>query len=359
MARSNTVYMKPHHIIFCLLNENQLQVPSMLTRLFRAAPEYDVFDDVSRKKICNMLFTQLFDDSTNHIYTFALEATLDMIGLEFLIDQHKFRNFLKLIYQFNTQLNQTVRFNFYVVICNIHNHKLLLKYIFSRKTMWKPFLLAIVSNITTCNDPDTGSWLPILHSMLCWKYKHYEFVIQHGIDEAIVHTIQMNWIANIDDWIWDLKSETQTKKSEFIDKITNTNLVNKFVVKALQRFYNIFKHYCKKKDAVYKYHEFTEIIYNKCRGLESSIKDSARQKDCVKLYCRKMSLLHECSFDYPEDCLKRCGWDICTIRRKDYRRDAAWYICKGCKLVYYCSRKHQKKHWNSAHASQCKQFMKK
>merc|ERR1712228_1086851 len=45
-----------------------------------------------------------------------------------------------------------------------------------------------------------------------------------------------------------------------------------------------------------------------------------------------------------------CAWMECNKLRS---KNQKLYICKGCKLLAYCCRSHQKKHWNCSHTQQC------
>ena len=45
-----------------------------------------------------------------------------------------------------------------------------------------------------------------------------------------------------------------------------------------------------------------------------------------------------------------CGFPFCQTRMEGK------YICKGCRLVRYCCRRHQKRHWKYIHSQQCKRY---
>ena len=49
----------------------------------------------------------------------------------------------------------------------------------------------------------------------------------------------------------------------------------------------------------------------------------------------------------------------CYICNKQYKQGQKLYLCRGCKRVYYCSKKHQKQHWKNQHSTVCKGKLKK
>ena len=116
--------------------------------------------------------------------------------------------------------------------------------------------------------------------------------------------------------------------------------------------------YCKSREMMDRYESFVKLMETKLSTLSNF------DTGLGTLFHRKMSVLHkyqtESHIEYattPEQISgKRCGWNRCKIERKYCNHHIEWKICKGCKFVYYCCRNHQKKHWNSGHASQCKKL---
>eukprot|EP00483_Globobulimina_turgida_P004763 UN04772 len=47
--------------------------------------------------------------------------------------------------------------------------------------------------------------------------------------------------------------------------------------------------------------------------------------------------------------VSHCEWKYCEETKKSKKL----YRCKGCQLVTYCCKSHQKKHWKTIHSKQC------
>ena len=54
-----------------------------------------------------------------------------------------------------------------------------------------------------------------------------------------------------------------------------------------------------------------------------------------------------------------CGWPPCEeemVKNADYRCMPRVWTCKRCRLIKYCCRNHQKKHWKFIHSQQCRKY---
>eukprot|EP00483_Globobulimina_turgida_P004386 UN04395 len=50
---------------------------------------------------------------------------------------------------------------------------------------------------------------------------------------------------------------------------------------------------------------------------------------------------------------KCCAYFKCKRYQQNKQKQKRLKICKGCKLMYYCCRKHQKRDWELVHSQQC------
>eukprot|EP01083_Nonionella_stella_P208348 756165_1 len=82
--------------------------------------------------------------------------------------------------------------------------------------------------------------------------------------------------------------------------------------------------------------------------------NNKKSKQFVKLQGRNMKLYHRWYRDFVKECQSiRCNKRKIMIRNK---KNATFYKCKGCFMVYYCSKKCQKYDWNTFHRFNCKRL---
>lgn len=89
------------------------------------------------------------------------------------------------------------------------------------------------------------------------------------------------------------------------------------------------------------------LIDDYMKGMMWSVKlpKTIPLNDDARLHDKELYVLKKRSFF--------CGWPAC---KADGRKSGAPYKCGRCKLVRYCCRNHQKKHWRWIHRTQCMIF---
>lgn len=90
------------------------------------------------------------------------------------------------------------------------------------------------------------------------------------------------------------------------------------------------------------------------------------------LYAMHRHKINHKKYPFHPVCMKKCGWIYCkksfakkggckcsTCKKNKVEDDGQkFYICNGCKLIYYCCRDHQKRDWKLIHSEQCKSIRK-
>eukprot|EP01084_Bolivina_argentea_P238926 401453_1 len=91
------------------------------------------------------------------------------------------------------------------------------------------------------------------------------------------------------------------------------------------------------------YNEFNKIVDGiTMRELEKiGIKQRSHRK-IIMLFVNKLKNKNKFE-DNTEKGKTICGWILCSRKRYEFVKKSK---CKGCKLIRYCSKTHQKKHWN-------------
>jgi len=52
----------------------------------------------------------------------------------------------------------------------------------------------------------------------------------------------------------------------------------------------------------------------------------------------------------------KCGWPPCQSQMEGKELHKKMWKCKRCRLIKYCCRNHQKKHWKFIHSQQCREY---
>ena len=212
------------------------------------------------------------------------------------------RRLLRNVYDYHWLLEMTMSFT-----C----HRLILRSIFKSVhiNLWMFLLTAQITFLPRALSGDTSTWKwivsTILYSMPYWNAEQLLFARELGL---------FSMIAN--------KSDDKTRDPRKIILEGNIQIFG-FFLSLKFKIKNFLS------DQVMA----TNRCIQDCQSIGSELCKTLRMKENV------------------------CGWPPChRIQMQTDIEQGEMYICKGCRLIKYCCRRHQKKHWKFIHSQQCRQY---
>lgn len=215
--------------------------------------------------------------------------------------------------------SKNVDLGHYFLLAAIWNNDLVLRYLSQHRKLWRVFLHAVLS--VEFNSVTTNNYFVCDHfenvanivrgSMCFWRVKQWNFVIDNGLMASFMRSCNITMRRKHMDMAgvlyWRAVSLLQR-----IERRTDCKLLPQ-----LNRTLMEFGGY-----------QFLRLLKSDSfhRGLVMSQTQTA---------------------------IKDCGWPCCKHSGK---AQTANYICKGCRLIRYCCRDHQKRHWKYIHSQQCKRY---
>eukprot|EP01084_Bolivina_argentea_P212694 361495_1 len=236
------------------------------------------------------------------------------------------------------------------------NYKLLLKYIIRVKSnVFEKFLLVILHTLRYHLDSFDTEQLGMCMKYITgtckyWMQKHFFFIIKNGFCVVLTKCLKKMWRENPkqirEDWI-------KNKGIITAEVLTIGSTALMFAECCFVFIKNMqLNAYMNDDNGVLNYFENRL----KVEMLKVSIVKRKTVNKCKQAYFETWyakihpknklpidhSLIRGHSFS-----VSQCAWVMCgKVRRKLYK-------CKACRLVYYCCRNHQKKHWKLIHSNQC------
>eukprot|EP01084_Bolivina_argentea_P271091 461145_1 len=266
----------------------------------------------------------------------------------------------KLLLTLKTHITKLLKLNTlynFVRLWSGANNYLFVKYILSNRSMWKPLFLFCIKALKYLETVDmdcdlilkmNAIWSILSSTSYYWSKVHIEFINSHyDIGHAFGHFAIIHW----------LDQQMYRKDSNFTLELSNIYLNPKYnfnhkVMKVIRSFsLRPDGHFLSMKHPVNLCKTIKNNTLKRCNAFTPP-----KSMKCTKEFEEYFSVVPGLLFEKitKEDRnewkeMKYCAWIHCNADANSSKL----YICKGCKLVFYCNRNHQKKHWKLVHGKQC------
>ena len=190
----------------------------------------------------------------------------------------------------------------------------------------------------------TALWQALLHALLSFEFPQFRY--NQSIDPLGYVIIFLNQFGCIDHW----------RPEQWVFAIDNglcTFIGDKFRNQPIDILAPLYP-----KETIF--FDIPSFLFWDCFKILKAI-DSRRGTSLRYRFEKKM--MHSVDSDIVDiifsdsralSCVPRkrklCGFPFCQTRMEGK------YICKGCRLVRYCCRRHQKRHWKYIHSQQCRRY---
>ena len=216
---------------------------------------------------------------------------------------------------------------------NLISNRLILQFVFQsgRCNLWKPYLAAMIA-VLSVNPPVTlydSIYLGLKVSMRLWSEEQFQFAIDKGLFKCIVALL-----------MYHISVTEQNDLERKVSRVAGLWLMNLVIF------------FCSNYKIYIPGHE-TALPRLFWRQSEMAL---------PRLYLpegHEMTPIWAGNDILSEERVKRngCGWLRCQLETvMAGETKMAMYRCERCKLIKYCCRNHQKKHWKFIHRQQCRQY---
>eukprot|EP01084_Bolivina_argentea_P009249 17299_1 len=287
-----------------------------------------IADKQARKEAVEFVLSMWSKPCQYEFYSSNPQFIWNSLQYEFIvIHQNKLSVTLSLITKQMNEIGNTVELrslceNFLDLLQIIyHEHNgLVIKHCFHSRQIWNNLLIAILNilllaiKVTDKRSIQWSHYYLILFRTMKWlKRKHFMFAVNKGLNELLtmLYIINAHFKGNT------IKSISLSflLYEQCLETAQNIGIEHYFIESLQKRFE---RHGIKQLYLGYLHH--------------------------VKQFSMDGMKMNNFDFDF------KCGWPLCNKKKHEFQNKNK---CKGCKLTQYCSRNHQKKHWNHIHREQC------
>eukprot|EP01084_Bolivina_argentea_P013960 26123_1 len=300
---------------------------------------YNLLTQNEREKCVNDLHASVFNSKHyNEIRAHTIGANFDILGFQILISHDLLRS--TSIYFCKNAKRSTAcnRINFCQLLRGLNNY-LWIKHILSDQTIWKPMLLGLLLNMEIDDNVYDFLFTCFMIFVPYFKRKHYQFLmIEHKLHEILTHLIHVFWNKEKQKIIKIRNASTDTHN--FVKNIFQIGAYGRNIPQNICNLLVYCRYYCTQKNSTF----YASLL----RLLRCELLPYTMDKPTID-YCEQLTMNQVNTFYFERIAMnkKKCEWSSCNKSMTNL------LLCSGCKLVYYCCKKHQKKHWNLIHRAQC------
>ena len=227
--------------------------------------------------------------------------------------------------------------NIKIITHHLMQNRLIVRHVLRNTELWKPLISAqiAVMNLGPIQQLEDPLWWGLLRSMKHWEDKHFAFALNKGI--------------------WTMA------KSQILFSINIEGICPCVIVGSQFMCYIVY--YSGKYD--YNPFVYEHVVWSELPELmRQQVMSGKRivEIDWLPNTLDNNEVLRPMEFIKKRMRVERmmereCSWPPCAHfkpQKKNGEDMKPSFKCGGCKLIRYCCRRHQKKHWKFVHSQQCR-----